>query len=257
VNPFVARITPRHEQWIWPVAGMCLVLGFMISMAWVTEHNRVSRYPLLGDTTQKGRVSEAAIDIDAYQQLQNEVGKLREENTKLQNGLAKGNESSKLLNDSLQETKLFAGLTAVEGPGLTVTLRDSSRGGIKVNDQTVYTPDTNIHDTDVLHIVNELFSAGAEAISINDHRIAGPTSIRCVGPTILIDDVKVASPIVVKAIGDPKTLDGALNLNGGALSEIRGTDPNMVQIEEDHYMKMDPFSGRTEFRLAKLPKDLK
>ena len=256
MNPFVARITPRHEQWIWPVTGMCLVLGFMISMAWVTESNQSSRYRLL-QADQKGRISEASIDIDAYSQLRDEVSKLREENTKLQNGLAKGNVSSKLLNDSLQETKLFAGLTALEGPGIIVTLRDSSRGGIKVNDQTVYTPDTNIHDLDVLRIVNELFSAGAEAISVNDHRIAGPTSIRCVGPTILINDVKVASPIVVKAIGDPKTLDGALNLNGGVLSEIRGSDPNMVQVEEEHSMRMEPYSGRTEFQLAKLPKDLK
>jgi uncharacterized protein YlxW (UPF0749 family) len=256
VNPFVSRITPRHEQWIWPLTAMCLVLGFMISMAWVTERNRLSRYQLLAPN-QKGRVSDASIDIDAYQQLRDEVSKLREENTKLQNGLAKGNESSKLLNDSLQETKLFAGLTALEGPGLTVTLRDSGRGGIKLNDQTIYTPDTNIHDLDVLRIVNELFSAGAEAISVNDHRIAGETSIRCVGPTILIDDVKVASPIRIKAIGDPQTLEGALNLNGGVLSEIRSSDPNMVQIEAENSMRLEPFSGRTEFRLAKLPKDQK
>jgi uncharacterized protein YlxW (UPF0749 family) len=230
----------------------------MISLAWVNDHNRDSRYGLLEDS-QKGRVSEASLDINAYKRLQDEVASLRDENTKLQNGLAKGNESSKLLNDSLQEAKLFSGLTAVEGPGLTVTLRDAAHPVVKVSDQ-VYAmpaPESNIHDTDVLRVVNELFSAGAEAVSVNDHRIAGPTSIRCVGPTILIDDVKIASPIVIKAVGDPQTLDGAMNLNGGILSEIRATDPGMVQVEEDHYMKLEPFTGRTTFRLAKAAKDQK
>jgi uncharacterized protein YlxW (UPF0749 family) len=145
----------------------------------------------------------------------------------------------------------------VEGPGVVVTLRDSSKGGIKFNDQTVFTPAMNIHDLDVLRVVNELFSAGAEAISVNDHRIAGQTSIRCVGPTILISDVKVASPIVIRAIGDPNTLTGALNLNGGVLSEIRTMDPNMVEVEPVHYIRLEPYSGRTEFHLAKVPKDQK
>lgn len=143
----------------------------------------------------------------------------------------------------------------MEGPGVIVTLKDSGHGGIKIEDQTIYTPDKNIHDLDVLRIVNELFSAGAEAISVNDHRISGGSSIRCVGPTILINDVKVASPIQVKAIGDPKTLMGALNLNGGVLSEIRTSDPDMIQIEEEKSLKLDPFVGRTSYHFAKLPKE--
>ena len=256
MSPFVARITHKTDQWIWPVTAMCLVLGFMISMAWVTQSNRLSRYALL-EPTQKSRISDEAIDLNGMIQLREEVAKLREDNTKLQNGLAKGNESSKLLNDSLQETKLFAGLTAVEGPGVVVTLRDSSRGPMKLGDQIVYTPDMNVHDVDVLKVVNELYSAGAEAIAVNDHRISALSSIRCVGPTILVNDVKVATPIQVKGIGDPKTLIGALNLNGGVLAEIRSTDPNMVSIEEDKYMRLEPFSGRTEFHFAKVPKDQK
>jgi len=256
VNPFVSRITHRHDQWIWPLTAMCLVLGFMLSMAWVNKTNMMSRYSLL-EPTQQSRINEAEIDLNAVQKLREEVTILRAKNTELENGLAQGSSQSKLLNDNLQETKLYAGLTAVEGPGLTVTLRDSGREPMKLGDQIVYTQDMNIHDVDVLKVVNELYSAGAEAIAINDHRLAGPSSIRCVGPTILIDDVKVATPIVVKAIGDPQTLMGAMNLNGGVLSEIRSTDPNMVSLEQDKDIKLEPFSGRTDFRFAKAPKDQK
>ena len=34
---------------------------------------------------------------------------------------------SKVLNDSLQESKAFAGLTELEGPGIALTLRDSGK----------------------------------------------------------------------------------------------------------------------------------
>jgi uncharacterized protein YlxW (UPF0749 family) len=256
MNPFVSRLTPKSDSWVLPVSVMSLVVGFMLSMAWVTERNRISRYDLL-EPTQKSRVSEATIDIAAFEQMRDKVNSLQAANTHLENTLAKGGEASKVLNDNLQAVKQFSGLTPVEGPGVIVTLRDASHPDMKIGGETIVTADKNIHDLDVLRIVNELYSAGAEAIAINDHRITGGSSIRCVGPTILINDVKVASPIVVKAIGDPKTLLGALNLNGGILSEIRSSDPDMVQVEQDKLLKMDPYAGQTTYHFAAVPKDSK
>jgi len=251
---------------VWPVSAMCLILGFMICIAWVSEENIRSRFSHL-DPNQQNRVTAGTVDLDALRQAQAEVTSLRAENTKAENVLAQGRGATQLLNDSLQQTKAFAGLTPVEGPGVTVTLRDSPHPEkIKVADQSLKGPNgeiielenaarANIHDTDVLQLVNELFAAGAEAISVNDHRLAGPTSIRCVGPTILVDDIDIASPVVVRAIGDPKTLLGALNLNGGVLSDFRAHDPDMVEVEEAKYLKLEPYSGRTNFRVAKVPKE--
>lgn len=89
MNPFVSRISTRNERWIWPISAMSLVVGFMFAIAWVTERNRQSRYELL-EPTQKSRVSEATVDIDAFTQMRIELNRLQAENTKLQNGLAKG-----------------------------------------------------------------------------------------------------------------------------------------------------------------------
>jgi uncharacterized protein YlxW (UPF0749 family) len=254
VNPFVQRITHRSDQWVWPVSGMCLILGFMVMIAQLSDTNFHSRLAFL-NPNQKDRVAEGAVDIDAFRELQTEVTSLRSEKTQLENLVAGKGEATKLLNNSLQSTKAFAGLTPVEGPGVSVTLRDSPHPeSIKIQGQLEVPPQNNIHDTDVLQLVNELFAAGAEAVSVNDHRIAGPTSIRCVGPTILIDDINIASPIVVQAIGDPKTLEGALNLNGGVLDDFRRWDPDMVQEEKKELIRLDPYSGRTEFRVARVPK---
>ena len=249
-----------------PVSGMCLILGFMMMLAELSDSNLHSRLGLL-NPNQQGRVSIGTVDIDAYRDLQAQVTHQLAEITKLQTQVASHSADSKLLFKSLEETKAFAGLTPVEGPGVIVTLRDSPHPKASsinemptINGQPIKLdgaalPENNVHDTDVLQLVNELFAAGADAISVNDHRLAGPTSIRCVGPTILVDDINIASPIVVQAIGDPKTMMGALNLNGGVLDDFRRWDPDMVQVEEAKYIKLEPYSGRSTFHLAKAIED--
>lgn len=251
MNPFVNRF--NTQSWVVPVSLMCLLLGFMISLAWVNKETRTTRTAFLqGD--QRARVSEAAVDLEAYEQTTSEVKKLQTEKTRLESALAKRGEDSKVLNDSLQETKVFAALTELEGPGVVVTLSDSvpkSEQGFGTAATT--TPDAIIHDRDVLHTVNELFASGAEAISINNHRLSTGSSVRCVGTTILVNDVKIASPIVVRAIGDPSTLYGAMNMPGGALSEIRVFDPAMVQLEKAKTLHLPAFVGATARKWGKVP----
>ncbi len=241
---------------------MCLVLGFMVSMAWLNDQNRTSRYNSLpGDV--RSRIAEGMFDPDAYKQLQTEVNNLQVENTKLQGALAKKsstdqhqNDSAKLLNDSLQKTKEFAGLTAIEGPGITITLKDSVKSGQgPAEGASMFPSDAIIHDTDVLRTVNELWASGAEAISVNDHRVAGPTSYRCVGPTILLNGDRIATPIFVRAVGDPSTLYGAMNLPGGVLAEIRSSDPSMVQVDKMKKLALPAYAGPTEIKIGKVPKE--
>lgn len=251
MNPFVGRLN-NNQSWVMPVSLMCLLLGFMISLAWVTQANRTSRSSFLRQD-QRARVSDAVVDLEAYEQSTSEVKKLQIEKTRLENALSKKGDDSKVLNDSLQEMKVFAGLTEVEGPGLVVTLSDSTKNEAGASAPVAPVPDAVIHDRDVLHVSNELFAAGAEAVSVNNHRVAGTSSIRCVGNTILINDVKIASPVVVRAVGDPDTLYGAMNMPGGVLSEIRIYDPGMVQLEKAKSLMLPAYVGTTARKWAKTP----
>ena len=86
----------------------------------------------------------------------------------------------------------------------------------------------------------------------------GATSnFRCVGTTILVDGFKIASPVVIRAIGDADTLYGGMNLPGSVLDDLRQTDPNMVEIEPVQKMRLPAFSGTTSFKVAKVPEDKK
>lgn len=247
MNPFATRMS--GNAWVVPVSALSLVLGFMVMAASITATTRSSRLGLLG-ASQSLRVGAGPIDtIDSTMKMSEEVKTLRAENDKLQKALGDRNSSTEVLNEGIEKSKAFAGLTDLQGPGLKVTLLDSRKsgpGGIQGND-------TIVHDTDVLKVVNELFAAGSEAIDVNGHRVVTTSSFRCVGPVIHVDGVPVASPIVIRAIGDPATLDGGLALPNGVLAEIKITDPAMVQVERVKDMRIAAYGGSTERKYAKVP----
>lgn len=247
-NPFARRVS--GTPWVIPISAGMLVLGFMISLAWITNQTRIDRLSLLGPD-QRERLAQGPVDLQAdYVKLSAEVKKLREENTKMQNAIATGTNETKLLNESLQQTKMFASLTEVEGPGVIITLRDYVEGKIDAPIDAQI-----IHDVDILRVVNELWNAGAEAIAIGDLRVGPRTSIRCVGAVVLVDSVKIASPFKIKAIGSPQTLKGALELPGGIVQELRETAGNaMVQIATVEKMKLPAYAGPTVSKHGVLPK---
>lgn len=229
---------------------MALLTGLMLSLAWITDDQKTLRLSYL-DPDQKVTYSEGNLDLAKdNERLRLDISKLREENTKLQNAVAQNSNASQSLNASLQELKVFAALTEVEGAGVLISLRDSHGPGPASMLQI-------IHDTDVLRVVNELWNTGAEAVSVNNRRVGATSNFRCVGTTILVDGFKIASPVVIRAIGDADTLYGGMNLPGSVLDDLRQTDPNMVEIEPVQKMRLPAFSGTTSFKVAKVPEDKK
>lgn len=100
--------------------------------------------------------------------------------------------------EALSQSNQVAGLQAVRGPALRVTLDDSSldtppEGG-NVNDLV-------IHSQDVQAVVNALWRAGAEAISINGQRLVSTSAVLCVGNTLLLNGTVHSPPYAVTAIG--------------------------------------------------------
>lgn len=267
MNPFASRIT-HNQAWVIPVSALSLVLGFMFVM--VNVSGRTSRLRF-GDADIRDRLSQPAPavtpDAAIQQQLLDksvEINKLREDNTKLQNAISDVQKSAaKVLNDSLQDVKLFAGLTEVKGPGVLVTLndgysatdkKDSGKGGPAPDELPA---EDVIHDQDILRVVNELYAAGVEAISINNLRLVSTSSIRCVGPTVLIDGVRIAAPIKIRGIGDVDTIMGGLTMPGGIIDELKQVNPRMVTIEPVKSMTLPAYTGPTSRKFAKVAKGAK
>ncbi len=116
------------------------------------------------------------------------------------------------LNAALNSLTINAQMTALEGPGLVITLNDNKTDAeyAKKNNPATYRPEQYIiHDKDILYIIRSL-AGNTEACTINGIRLADTTSIRCVGTTILVDSNRLAAPYEIKLLGDPDKLEDAL-----------------------------------------------
>ncbi|GAB2678125.1 DUF881 domain-containing protein [Thalassiella azotivora] len=102
-----------------------------------------------------------------------------------------------------------AHLVAVEGPGLEVVLDDAPTD-VPVPDG-IGPDDLVVHQQDLQAVVNALWGAGAEAMTLMDQRVVSTSAVRCVGSTLRLQGQVYSPPYVVRAIGDPGALQDALD----------------------------------------------
>lgn len=249
MNPF--PLPKSSNAGVIVISLTALVVGFLGSVALATHRASENRFGRLPGDIRTGLSEEQIQTAEELDKVRKEVASLRAENSKLQKAASEGTGLSKTLSDGLERTKLFAGLTEVEGPGVSITLRDSR----KSQDGSISDNDAIIHDTDVLRVINELWNAGAEAVSVNTKRVGPGTSYRCVGSVIVVDGVRFAAPIRIQAIGDPEALYGGLKLPGGILMELQDIDAEMAAISVVKKHRLKAFDGSLAKQWAKAPEE--
>ena len=184
------------------IACVCMVLGLMLSVQFRSTQDIRASLPFQ-------RVEELSARLH---QMEAENKELEAELRDLK-GMSGSEKNEKIADDVM----MFAGMTALEGPGIILTIDDSSKIAKKDNDPNLYL----VHDEDILKVVNELRAAGAEAISINDQRLTANSEIRCAGPTISVNNVRSAPPFEIRAIGDKDNLINAINMRGGVADSLK------------------------------------
>jgi uncharacterized protein YlxW (UPF0749 family) len=202
------------KQWLWPVSAVCVALGALLAL----QFSSAKSIPEVG----RGRRADVlaqmlALSQEKMREQETEIARLRNEEAHFSEAAAKGRQFSWLLYDELERLRAASGLKPVKGPGVIIHLDDSKLREEAAEDAELFL----IHDYDLLPVVNELRAAGAEAISINDQRVVERTAIRCVGPVVLVNNVSLSAPYIIKAIGDPNTLAGAVNIKEGVLDRLR------------------------------------
>ena len=103
-----------------------------------------------------------------------------------------------------------AGLEAMHGPGLIVTLNDAQRDAEGRFPGDASADDLVVHQQDIEAVLNALWSAGAEAIQMQDQRIIATSAPLCVGNTLLLNGRTYSPPYALKAIGDVAAMQAAL-----------------------------------------------
>ncbi|HUT18801.1 MAG TPA: DUF881 domain-containing protein [Anaerolineae bacterium] len=184
-----------------------LAIGMLISFQWPAA--------LEGDAGAPDQVAQAIRLLELEQaELKAQVSRMRGTLTARQEEPAGSKGLLEDLQAELALQRAWAGLVAVRGPGIRVTLADSTRSWAGRAD------DLLVHDFDLRDVISLLWLAGAEAISVNGERVVQSTSLYCVGSTILVNDTRLSPPYVVLAIGDPDRLGEHLR-NPGYLRDLK------------------------------------
>ena len=132
---------------------------------------------------------------------------------------------------------MLLGLTDVKGEGIIITLDDNRN----VENDDINLAQYLVHEQDLLQIVNELFNAEAEAISINEHRVTNTTAIRCDGNIIRVNGQVITVPIKIQAICS-KAIYNTLIRPGGYLQWMADGGV-IVEIERSDEITIPKYNG--------------
>ena len=202
VDPDYAVVAARGEtgpRLRWPLALVALLIGAMFAVS-ALQTTRTAPDVAVERTELISRIKAAETQQD---QLRARSTALSTDIARLRAAALGTDDQARTLEGQINALDPVVGNVAVTGPGLVITVDDAagadeSGANRDVRDQVL--------DVDLQTMVNGLWLAGAEAISINGHRLSTLTAIRGAGDAITVDYRSLTRPYRVEAIGDAKTL---------------------------------------------------
>ncbi len=117
--------------------------------------------------------------------------------------------SLKVLEEEIQKFRVITGQTSVYGPGVVVTVPDKTEVASLVD------------------LANELFSSGAEVVSVNGVRLTRNTFgfENIPSGQILMNSTILHPPYIFAAIGESTTLENSLRQQGGIVQRFERLHP--------------------------------
>lgn len=223
------RPTPLHLA----VTGILLLAGFGMAVSAVTSHGtdlRGGRSSTLRDLVIR-QSEQLERDTAAVENLRKAVSKLAAQ--------IGGVDLTSARADVAALTPV-AGLSAVTGPGVMVTLSDAEKP-LADGDPDLFV----IHQQDVQSVVNAMWRGGAEAVMVMDQRLIATSAVKCVGNTLLLQGRVYSPPYRITAIGDEKRLVAALDSEAGVqllkdLARVYGIGYDVASIPK---VDMPEFAG--------------
>ncbi|GAA2393514.1 DUF881 domain-containing protein [Streptomyces glaucosporus] len=225
-------------------AKLGLAAGLVLAALVVTLGAAQARYEAPTDAKERqeliDRIEDGGGNAD---DLQRNVDALRREVAAMQREALKkhGGDRSELV-------ALLAGAVPVEGPGIKLVVDDAEdagrSGGGGPRESTGFADTGRVRDRDLQRVVNGLWEAGAEAISVNGQRLTALSAIRAAGDAILVDNKPLVPPYTLLAVGDGERLSDEFQDSG---------DGRYLAVLQDSYGIVTRISVQDEVRLPAAP----
>ena len=187
------------------IAISCFVLSLVMCMQFkIVKQTDITLIEAMREEELKSELANfKQLYKQAEEQYQEKLLKLNEYREKEESE----EESEKLIANELIQSTMYLGKTDVKGEGIIITIKD-------IDELTIEGENIDpISAEDLLIIVDYLRLAGAEAISINEERIINMSEIVDISSYIIfVNQQRILSPYVIKAIGNPVNIITKVNL---------------------------------------------
>ena len=185
------------RRWSHASIAVLVALGLLLTVAAVQTRQSA---PALAKE-KKEIVEQIRDESERVQRKRDRSAQLEREVEFLQSAILARSESGNQLQEDVDRLRLYAGSSRVTGPGVRIELDDAEGSSLDEGDNG------RVLDIDIQQIVNGLWAAGAEAISVNGERLTSMTPIRGADQAITVGYRPLSRPYVIEAIGNPDTLE--------------------------------------------------
>jgi uncharacterized protein YlxW (UPF0749 family) len=225
------------KKWQVPLFIALFLFGLLVSTQYTTQQALVNS---LSNQNQEDLVKLVKSLNEKRARLELEIDTLRKNKQSLDEKAALGSDLVTNLQAELRQLKIVNGTIPVHGPGVTITI----------------TGDSNLMYLDLIDLVNELWVSGAEAVAINDHRIENNTIISQAEDAnhrlvITVNKEPLLSPVVIKAIGNPDTLEKGLTFTGGIIDNLNTLYQVYPVVKKQEDVVIPAVSSKPTFKYLK------
>lgn len=197
--------TAHRSPWRFGVPVVCLAAGLLLA----------ATHGVSGGA--EIRRSDAPRLVDLVREAQQTITERTAERDRLQHQLDTHHGDSpgtaaalSAITERADRLGLELGLDPMRGPGMVITLDDARRDAQGQFPRDAMPDDLVVHQQDIQAVLNALWSAGAEAIQMQDQRILATSAPRCVGNTLLLNGRTYSPPYVITVIGNTAAMHAAL-----------------------------------------------
>lgn len=231
-----------------------IIVGILISVNFDFERIKSSYTQISSAEYQKA--------IEERNNLYKDIGNIKEDNIEMKltinRYMREDEQNEKILEDmknQIGDYQLFTGMSAVEGPGIILKIND---GYTNYNEDMEEDINSKLlHDSDMALVLNELRNAGAEAISVNNHRVIPWSGVICNWAFIGFEDGSMEyAPFNIYAIGDPEKLKAALMEDGSHIKQLMIRKLN-IEIETRNKITMPATSSNSIIQFMERNENIK
>lgn len=238
-GPVPAAAPPPRRRMSAAGAVVGLLVG-LLGFAFVVQVKSNATDPQLAAARPEDLVRILS-DLQAREdRLHEEISELEEAQRQLTSGAEGQRAALEEARRRADELGILAGTLPAEGFGLVVLVAPDRARPVKASA--------------ILDAVQELRGAGAEAMQIAG---AGGTPVRIVASTAFVDGdgglltggQRLLPPYTITVIGDPQTMETALNIPGGVVETVQ-KDGGTVAVHRPGQVRVTALHRQTELRYA-------